>query len=105
MIHILITHTDGALNFSVHNSSEEAFRQIQKDVTHITSGEVLGTEYANSLELSNAISESAYDLSWTISPAFHSADVLLCEADGHAVHAETAVITNVGDPLVAEIHV
>lgn len=105
MIHILITHTDGVLDFSLHNSSEEAFRQIQQDVTHITGGEVLGTEYANSLELSNAISESVYDLSWTISPAFHPADVLLCEADGHAVHAETAVVSSIGNPLVAEIHV
>jgi hypothetical protein len=105
MIHILISTHNGDLDFSLHNSSEEAFAQAQREITEISGGEINGQAFANTLELGRAIAESAIAFSFTISPAFHSADVLLSEATGHAVHAETAVISSIGNPLVSELHV
>lgn len=105
MIHILISMSDGDLDFSLHNSREEAFAEVQREITEISGGEINGAEFANSLELGRAIAESACAFSFTIGPAFHSADVLLSEATGHAVHAETAVISTIGNPLVTELHI
>lgn len=104
MIHILITDSDGHLSFSLHNSAEEAFHQAQVDVTELTSGDVIGASYPNTLALGAAIASSVHGLSFTIAPAFDHADLLACEADGHAILASEAVISSGGNPLITHLH-